>query len=99
MGEDEFVEYQISPARIVFAFHTAERQKVTAQISLYALERIVGRELRNGDMCLEAYTMHKETIHSIVLGSRSTCDSGLITVALSDVLKTRLTGRETSLDV
>lgn len=98
MSEDVFVKYQISPARIVFAFHTAERQKVTAQISLYALERIVGRELRNGEMCLAAYAMHKKAIHAVVLDRRAHSDSELITVALPDVLKTRLTAKESSLD-
>lgn len=98
MIEDEFVKYQISPARIVFAFHTAEHQKVTAQISLYALERIVGKELRNGEMCLEAYAVHKEAIHSVVLDRLGHSDSELITVALPDVLKTRSNAKETSLD-
>ncbi|MGO3891612.1 MAG: hypothetical protein ACTJHW_11610 [Paenalcaligenes sp.] len=97
MDEDEFVKYQISPARIVFAFHTVERQKITAQISLYALERIVGRELRNADMCIEAYALHKEAIHSVALNCRSISSSELVTVALPDVLKTRLTAKETSL--
>ena len=98
MGESEFVKYEISPARIIFAFHTAENQRVTAQVSLYALERLVGRELRNADMCIEAYALHKEAIHSVVLSSRSISSSGLVTVALPDVLKIRLAAKETSLD-
>lgn len=98
MSVDEFVKYQISPARIIFSFHTVESQKVTAQVSLYALERLVGRELRNADMCLEAYALHKEAIHSVVLDRRGTSDSELITVTLPDVLKIKLTTNETSLD-
>ncbi|NHC61667.1 hypothetical protein [Paenalcaligenes suwonensis] len=98
MGESEFVRYEISPARIIFAFQAAENQRVTAQVSLYALERLVGRELRNADMCIEAYALHKEAIHSVVLDRRGTSDSELITVTLPDVLKNKLTTNETSLD-